>query len=151
MISDDDEAKISKSLIKADIEIKKKNSLNLKKKKKKKKNPQKTIQKADNKTKLKTLNYAFENLETVDYNNDTTLGDLQTIAYNNDTSITDLVPITKLETITEENDEEDGLQVKKTVDSINRSDDDEVKFKKKSPLHPRDRLKRLSENYLIRN
>ena len=120
-------------------------------KKKKKKNTQKTIQKADNKTKLKTLNYAFENLETVDYNNDTTLDDLQTIAYNNDTSITDLVPITKLETITEENDEEDGLQVKKTVDSINRSDDDEVKFKKKSPLHPRDRLKRLSENYLIRN
>ena len=45
MISDDEEAKISKSLIKTDIEIKNKNNLKWKKKQ------QKTIQKTNNKTK----------------------------------------------------------------------------------------------------
>ena len=49
MIYDDDEAKISKSLIKTDIEIKNKNNLKWKKKQKQKK--QKTIQKTNNKTK----------------------------------------------------------------------------------------------------
>ena len=78
---------------------------------------------------------------------------LQTVDYNNDTSKTDLVPIKKLETTDEENDEEDGLQVIKTVNSINRTNDDndEVNFIKKTPLNPRDRLKRLSKNQLIRN
>ena len=78
---------------------------------------------------------------------------LQTVDYNNDTSITDLVPIKKLETTDEENDEEDGLQVIKTVNSINitNDDNDEVNFIKKTPLNPRDRLKRLSKNQLIRN
>ena len=42
---------------------------------------------------------------------------LQTVDYNNDTSITDLVPTKKLETTDEENDEENGLQVIKTVNS----------------------------------
>ena len=45
MISDDGEAEISKSLIKTKTDIKSKNNLKCKKKK------QKTIQKADNKTK----------------------------------------------------------------------------------------------------
>ena len=74
---------------------------------------------------------------------------LQTVDYNNDTSITDLVLIKKLETT----DEEDGLQVIKTVNSINitNDDNDEVNFIKKTPLNPRDRLKRLSKNQLIRN
>ena len=78
---------------------------------------------------------------------------LQTVDYNNDTSITDLVPTKKLETTDEENDEEDGLQVIKTVNSINitNDDNDEVNFIKKTPLNPRDRLKRLSKNQLIRN
>ena len=64
----------------------------------------------------------------------------------------------KLETINEENHEEDGLQVIKTVNFINISnddnnDDDEVKFIKKIPVHPRDRLKfeQFSKNQLIRN
>ena len=40
----------------------------------------------------------------------------------------------------------------KTVNYVNISnDDDNVKFIKKTPLHPRERLKRLSKNYLIRN
>ena len=47
MIYDDDEAKISKSLIKTDIEIKNKNNL----KKQNKKKQQKTIQKTNNRTK----------------------------------------------------------------------------------------------------
>ena len=78
---------------------------------------------------------------------------LQTVDYNNDTSITDLVPTKKLETTDEENDEENGLQVIKTVNSINitNDDNDEVNFIKKTPLNPRDRLKRLSKNQLIRN
>ena len=39
-----------------------------------------------------------------------------------------------------------------TVPPINISDnEDEVKFIKKTPLHPRGRLKRLSKNQLIRN
>ena len=48
MISDDDEAKISQSLVKTDIEIKNKNNL-----KQKKKHMQKIIQKPNNKTKPK--------------------------------------------------------------------------------------------------
>ena len=57
-----------------------------------------------------TLSYAGNDVETVDYNNDTSLDVLETVDYNNDTSITDLASIKKLETIKEENDEEDGIQ-----------------------------------------
>ena len=56
------------------------------------------------------LSYAGNDVETVDYNNDTSLDVLETVDYNNDTSITDLASIKKLETIKEENDEEDGIQ-----------------------------------------
>ena len=34
---------------------------------------------------------------------------------------------------------------------ISNDDDDDVKFIKKSPLHPREKLKCLSKNYSIRN
>ena len=55
-----------------------------------------------------------------------------------------MVPIKKLETIKEEDDEEDGLQLIKTVNYAAISDDDDdVKFILKSPTHPRERLKRL--------
>ena len=81
-----------------------------------------------------------------------------TVDYNNDTLITDLVPIKKLETIKEEDDEEDGLQIIKTInyatisdDDDDDDDDDDVKFIKKTHLHPQQRLKRLSENNLIKN
>ena len=76
------------------------------------------------------LSFAVSDLETVDYNNDTSFDDLETVDYNNGTSITDLIPMKKLETVKEEDDdEEDGLQVIKTVNSINVSDDeDDVKF-----------------------
>ena len=66
---------------------------------------------------------AVSDLQTVDYNNDTSLDDLETVDYNNDTSITDLAHIKKLETIDEGTDEEDGLQVIITVNSINIIDD----------------------------
>ena len=69
------------------------------------------------------LNLAVSDLQTVDYNNDASLDDLETVDYNNDTSITDLAHIKKLETIDEGNDEEDGLQVIITVNSINIIDD----------------------------
>ena len=93
MISDDDKAKIWRSLIKTDIEIRNKN--NLKWKKNKNRKPHK---KPVTKQNLKdALDFAFNDLETVDYNNDTNnLDDLETADYNNDTSITDLVPIKNL-------------------------------------------------------
>ena len=54
--------------------------------------------------------FAFNDLETFNYNSDTrldNLSNLKTVEYNNDTSITDLVPIKKLQTIQEEDDEDD--------------------------------------------
>ena len=113
MISDDDDdAEISKSSIKTEIDIKSKNNLQWKKKK-----IRKPYKKPITKQNLQdALDFAFNDVETVDYNNDTridVLDDLETVDYNNDTSITDIVPIKKLETTKEEDDEEeDGLQVK---------------------------------------
>ena len=150
MISDNDEAKISKSLIKTDIEIKNKN--NLKWKKNKTRKPYKKLIAKQNLQ--DALDFAFNDLETVGCNNDTRfddLNDFETVDYNNDTSIIDLVPIEKLETFKEEDDGADGLQIIKTVNYVTISDDDDFKFIKKNPLHPRERLKRLSKNNLIRN
>ena len=91
MISNDDETKISNSLIKTDIEIKNKNNLKWKQNK-----SRKPYNKPIAKQNLQdALDFAFNDLETVDYNNDTkldNLDDLETVDYNNDTSITDLVP-----------------------------------------------------------
>ena len=68
MISHDGEATISMSLIKTDIQIKNKNNLKWKKKK------QKTIKNTITKQNLQDpLDFAFNNLETIDYNNDTRL------------------------------------------------------------------------------
>ena len=65
MISDDDEAQISKSLVEKDIEIKN----NLKWAKNKSRKPYK---KPITKQNLQdALNFVFNDLETVDYNNDT--------------------------------------------------------------------------------
>ena len=67
MISHDGEAKISMSLIKTDIQIKNKNNLKWKKK-------QKTIKNTIAKQNLQDpLDFAFNDLETIDYNNDTRL------------------------------------------------------------------------------
>ena len=88
-----------------------------------------------------------------DFNNNTRLddlNDLETVDYNNDASITDLVRIKKLKIIIEEDGEENGIQIIKTVNYAN-DDVNDVKFIKKAPLHPRQRLKRLSKNNLIRN
>ena len=56
----------------------------------------------------------------------------------------------------EKDGEEDGLQIIKTnyatvSDDDDDDDDDDVKFIKNTSLHPRERLKRLSKNNLIRN
>ena len=131
-----------------------------KKTNKQKKKNRKPYQKLITKQNLQDASdFALNDLETVDYSNDTRLDDvddLEIIDYKNDTSITDLVPIEKLETIKEEDDDkEDGLQVIKTVNYVNISndddDDDDIKFTKTTPLHPTERVKCLSENYLIRN
>ena len=74
MISDDDKAKISKSLIKTDIETKNKNNLKLKKKKT---NNRKPYKKPITEQNLQdTLEFAFNDLETVDYNNEIRLDNL---------------------------------------------------------------------------
>ena len=109
MISDNNEAEISKSLIKTEIEIKSKNNLKWKKSKN-----NEAYKKPITKQNLQdALDFAFNDLETIDYSNDTrldNLDDLETVDYNNDTLITDLIPIKKFETIKEEDyDEEDGL------------------------------------------
>ena len=66
------------------------------------------------------------------------LDDLEIVDYNNDTSITDLAPIKKLETIKEEDYKGDGLQILKTVNYVTISNDnDDIKFIKKAPVHSR--------------
>ena len=53
-----------------------------------------------------------------DFNNNTRLddlNDLETVDYNNDASITDLVRIKKVKIIIEEDGEENGIQIIKTV------------------------------------
>ena len=66
------------------------------------------------------------------------LDNLEIVDYNNDTSITDLAPIKKLETIKEEDYKGDGLQILKTVNYVTISNDnDDIKFIKKAPVHSR--------------
>ena len=89
------------------------------------------------------------------------MDDLETVDYNNDTLVTDLVPVRKLKTIKE--DENEDIEVMKMVQRIVISDDDddddddddedddyddEVEFLKQTPLHPRDRLKPSGKKYL---
>ena len=77
------------------------------------------------------------------------MDEVETVDYNNDTSVTDLVPVQKLKTIKE--DENFDIEVIKTVQRVAVSDDDDdddVEFSKQRPLHPRDRLKRSEKKYL---
>ena len=138
-------------LIKTDIEIKNKNNLKWRKNKNRK-----PCKKPITKPNLQdALDFAVNDLETVDYNNDTRpidLDDLETVDYNNDTSITDLVLMKKIEIIKEEDDQEDGLQIIKTVNYATITNENyDVKFIKKTPLHPREMRKGLSKKNLIRD
>ena len=77
------------------------------------------------------------------------MDDLETVEYNNDTSVTDLVPVRKLKKIKE--DENDDIEFTKTVQRAVISNDDgdnDVEFLKQMPLHPRDRLKHSEKKYL---
>ena len=138
-------------LIKTDIEIKNKNNSKWRKNKNRK-----PCKKPITKPNLQdALDFAVNDLETVDYNNDTRpidLDDLETVDYNNDTSITDLVLMKKIEIIKEEDDQEDGLQIIKTVNYATITNENyDIKFIKKTPLHPREMLKGLSKKNLIRD
>ena len=75
MIFDDDEAEISKSLIKIEVDIKSKNNL-IQKKNKNRKPYKKPITKQNIQD---SLDFAFNDLETVNYNNDTRLDDLDNL------------------------------------------------------------------------
>ena len=75
MIFDDDKAEISKSLIKIEVDIKSKNNL-IQKKNKNRKPYKKPITKQNIQD---SLDFAFNDLETVNYNNDTRLDDLDNL------------------------------------------------------------------------
>ena len=95
------------------------------------------------------LDVALADIQTVNYNDNTSLDDVETVDYNNDTSVTDLVPVQKLKTIKE--DENFDIKVIETVQRVavcDDDDDDDVEFSKRRPLHPRDRLKRSEKKYL---
>ena len=63
------------------------------------------------------------------------MDDLETVDYNNDTSVTDLVPVPKLKTI--KKDESDNIEVIKSVQRVvisdDDDDDDDVEFLKQYP------------------
>ena len=77
------------------------------------------------------------------------MDDLETVDYNNDTSAIDLVPVWKLKTIKE--NENDNTEIIKTVQRVVIShdvDDHDVEFSKQMSLHPTDRLERSEKKYL---
>ena len=84
------------------------------------------------------------------------MDDLETVRCHNDTSVTDLVPVRKLKTIKEdENDDTEFIQTAKRVvisdyndDDDDDDDDGDVEFLKQAPLHPRDRLKCPEKKHL---
>ena len=131
MIPNNDKAEIKKSLLQTTIDIKKKKNTRI--------TPDYLQE---------SIGKAASDLETVDYNNDTSIDDLETVDYNNDTTVADsLEP--KLETI-EEGDENQNLfeDVKSVKTFYNISDDENEHDKKKRlnllkkvPAHPRLRLK----------
>ena len=142
IIPDNEKAEISKLLLKTDIKIKD----NFKWKKQKNRKPYRKLRKKEN---LRdALDVALTDIQTVNYNDNTSLDDVETVDYNNDTSVTDLVPVQKLKTIKE--DENFDIKVIETVQrvAVCDDDDDDVEFSKRRPLHPRDRLKRSEKKYL---
>ena len=143
MTNDNEKAEISKLLLKTDIKIKD----NFKWKKQKNRKPYRKLRKKEN---LRdALDVALADIQTVNYNDNTSLDDVETVDYNNDTSVTDLVPVQKLKTIKE--DENFDIKVIETVQRVavcDDDDDDDVEFSKRRPLHPRDRLKRSEKKYL---
>ena len=110
---------------------------------------QKTIQKTSKK-KQDAFDVALADTQTFNYNDDLSLGDLETADSSNDTSVTDLVPVQKLKTIKE--DENDDIEVMKMLQKVvisNDGDDDgDNEFLKQMPLHPRDKLKCSEKKYL---
>ena len=123
IIPDNEKAKISKSLLKTDIQIKD----NFKwKKQKNRKSYRKLIK---NENLQDTLDVALADIQTINYNENTSLDDLETVDYENSTSAIDLVLVRKLKTIKE--DENDDIEVIKTVQRVvinNDNDDDDVEF-----------------------
>ena len=103
IIPDNEKAKISKSLLKTDIQIKD----NLKWKKQKNRKPYRKLITKENLQ--DAIDVALVDIQTFNYNDDTSLDDLETVDYNNDTSVTDLVLERKVKTIKE--DKNDNIEV----------------------------------------
>ena len=93
---------------------------------------QKIIQKIIKNENLQdALDVALADIQTVNYNDNTSLDDLETVDYENSASVTDLVLVGKLKTIKE--DENDDIEVIKMVQRViisNDNDDDDVEFLK---------------------
>ena len=87
IIPDNEKSKISKSLLKTDIQIED----NLKWKKQKNRKPYRKL--ITKKNLQGALDVALADIQTVNYNDDPSLDDLETVDYNNNTSVTDLVPV----------------------------------------------------------
>ena len=96
MILDNEKAKISKSSLKTDIKIKD----NFKWKKQKNRKLYRKLIKKENLQ--DALHVALADIQTVNYNGDTSLDDLETVGYNNNTSVTDVVPVRKPQKIKED-------------------------------------------------
>ena len=96
MILDNEKAKISKSSLKTDIKIKD----NFKWKKQKNRKLYRKLIKKENLQ--DALHVALADIQTVNYNGDTSLDDLETVDYNNNTSVTDVVPVRKPQKIKED-------------------------------------------------
>ena len=71
-----------------------------------------------------------DNLQTIDHNNDVSVDDLKTLGFSTDTQMTDLNDIDKIDL--------------KPYGRLNNKSKDDAVFIKQTPVHPRDRLKKLA-------
>ena len=78
-----------------------------------------------------SIGKAVIDLETVDYNNDTSIDDFETVDYNNDTTVADLLE-PKLETIEEGDENKNLFEDVKFVKTVYNISDDENKHDKKN-------------------
>lgn len=86
--SSGDEEEVSKSLFDTSIQIKRKNNPKWKQKQK-----QETIQKTNNKGKIRRCSWFCFNRSKNCWLNNTSMDDSETVDYNNNTSVRDLVPV----------------------------------------------------------
>ena len=75
------------------------------------------------------LDVALADIETINYNDDTSFDDLETVDFNKNDNIEVILTVQRV-VISDDND------------------DNEIEFLKETPLYPRDRLKHSEKKYL---